>query len=532
MPFAIIFLSGGAILALELLASRIMTPYFGVSLYIWTGILSITLVSLALGYWWGGRLADGKPEDQSGRLGFLFALMPALAGIAIVLACAIYPHVFQPLARWSLVGGAFIACLIFLFLPLVTSSAMNPLLVALLLGRRSNQGGDGGAGRVFFISTLGSVAGVIITAFALIPNISNFTGTLLVAATLGCLSLILAWQPSFTMHGRKLVTIAGSIALITSGILIWQADAYTGREGPIAYSGAEWRVEATHSSLFGTVKILRTSGDADGRFLRMYFHDGLIQNTVDSYHRSISFYTYALEALARAYRPEATQALMLGLGAGIVPGRLARSGIKVDVVEIDPVSVEVAQRHFGFDTKSVNVQLSDARTFVDQCTPRYDVALVDLFNGDGTPDYLITRDFFRSLRQCLKPGGIAVFNTFANLENPSAYRHLLATLKSELPEILLFQPDWPGNTHINSFLVAAAQPLTEPARVTLSDVPAAHGSDLWDMLARPRIVTAEHTTSGRIIRDSWNAAAMDIAADQSAFRRSVIDKASPALLVN
>ena len=46
---AIIFVSGGAILALELLASRIMTPYFGVSLYIWTGILSITLISLALG---------------------------------------------------------------------------------------------------------------------------------------------------------------------------------------------------------------------------------------------------------------------------------------------------------------------------------------------------------------------------------------------------------------------------------------------------------------------------------------------------
>ena len=532
MPFAIIFLSGGAILALELLASRIMTPYFGVSLYIWTGILSITLISLALGYWWGGRLAAGRSDDHSGRLGLLFALMPALAGLAIVLACAIYPHVFQPLARWSLVGGAFIACLIFLFLPLVTSSAMNPLLVALLLDGRSSQGGDGGAGRVFFVSTLGSVAGVIVTAFALIPNISNFSATLLVAAVLGILSLALSFRMSFRMQRRGLVRIAGGITLAVSALLIWQADEYTGREDKIAYSGAEWRVEATRSSLFGTVKILRTAGDADGRFLRMYFHDGLIQNTVDSQYRSISFYTYALEALTRSYAPSARQALMLGLGAGIVPGRLARSGIQMDVVEIDPVSVDVAQRFFGFDNKSVNVYLSDARTFVDQCTPRYDVALVDLFNGDGTPDYLITRDFFRSLRQCLKPGGIAVFNTFANLENPAAYRHLLATLKSELPEILLFQPDWPGNTHINSFLVASAAPLPEPKRVTLSDVPAAHGADLWDMLAKPRTITAEQIASGKIIRDAWNAAAMDIAADQSAFRQSVIDKAPPALLVN
>ncbi|MGH8699710.1 MAG: fused MFS/spermidine synthase, partial [Burkholderiales bacterium] len=60
MLYAILFLSGAAVLALELLASRIMTPYFGVSLYIWTGILSITLVALALGYWAGGRLATGR----------------------------------------------------------------------------------------------------------------------------------------------------------------------------------------------------------------------------------------------------------------------------------------------------------------------------------------------------------------------------------------------------------------------------------------------------------------------------------------
>ena len=86
---AIIFVTGGATLALELLASRILTPYFGVSLYIWSGILSITLVSLALGYWMGGKLAGGKKNSaQPDRLAFLFALMPAIAALAIVAACA------------------------------------------------------------------------------------------------------------------------------------------------------------------------------------------------------------------------------------------------------------------------------------------------------------------------------------------------------------------------------------------------------------------------------------------------------------
>src|SRR6185369_9351601 len=97
----IIFVTGGAILALELLASRIMTPYFGVSLYIWSGILSITLVSLALGYWAGGKLAGGRHTHAppSEKLGFLFALMPALAALAIVIACLAYPYLFYQLAR-------------------------------------------------------------------------------------------------------------------------------------------------------------------------------------------------------------------------------------------------------------------------------------------------------------------------------------------------------------------------------------------------------------------------------------------------
>src|SRR5688572_27449452 len=92
----ILFVSGAAILALELLASRILTPYFGVSLYIWTGILSITLVALALGYWAGGRFAArGGRGAQPGRLVHCYALMPAAAALALVASCLVYPYLFR-----------------------------------------------------------------------------------------------------------------------------------------------------------------------------------------------------------------------------------------------------------------------------------------------------------------------------------------------------------------------------------------------------------------------------------------------------
>lgn len=533
MLYTVIFISGGAILALELLASRIMTPYFGVSLYIWTGILSITLVSLALGYWAGGRFAASVKAASLERLTQIYALMPAVAALAIVGACLAYPYLFSPLAGWSLVLGAFAACLILLFPPLVATSAMNPLLVAIALHRTDRRVGDAGAGKVFFISTMGSVAGVLVTAFGMTPYFSNFVAALGVALTLATLSLAMAMAPSVRVAARSVVAGTGAAAAAASVLLLWQADAYTGRLQPVAYAGRTWQVEASFGSLFGTVKILKSKPDgADGQFLRIYFQDGLTQNTVDSNGRSMSFYTYALEALAYAYRPEMRSALVLGLGAGIVPMQLARRGVGVEVVEIDPASLRVARDFFGFDAGRARVHHADARAFVRRCSHQFDVVVVDLFHGDGTPDYLVTREFFRDLKNCLAEGGVAVFNTFADLERPTSYAHFLATLHAELPAITLYRPDWSRAVHLNSFVVAGAHSLPAPARVTLDYVPSRHGDSLWGMLANPRPLDDGAMAGGSVVTDALNTAAHDFAMTQLGYRRTVVEALPPALLLN
>jgi len=532
MLYTVIFISGGAILALELLASRIMTPYFGVSLYIWTGILSITLVSLALGYWAGGRFAGVQNGRALEALTQRYALMPAVAALAIVAAALAYPHLFSPLAGWSLILGAFAAGVILLFLPLVATSAMNPLLVAITLHTTQRRAGDAGAGRVFFVSTIGSVAGVLATAFLMTPYLSNFAATLVIALLLALLSLALAVTRSIRLKGRARVAGTALAAVAASLLLLWQADAYTGRLKPAAYAGTIWQVEASVGSLFGTVKVLRSRPETEGgEFLRIYFQDGLTQNTVDSNGRSVSFYTYALEALARAYRPGISDALVLGLGAGMVPMQLARSGVAVDVVEINPASLQIAQRYFGFDPARVRVRQADARTFVRACPQRYDAVIVDLFHGDGTPDYLVTREFFRDLKGCLAEDGVAVFNTFADLNRPAAYADLLATLNAELPGIALYRPDW-GAMQVNSFLVAAPRALPRPVKVTLDYVPARHADTLWNMLADARPVDEKAMAGGRIMTDALNAAAYDFAGMQLAYRRSVVKALPPALLLN
>ena len=532
---AIVFVTGGAILALELLASRIMTPYFGVSLYIWSGILSITLVSLALGYWAGGKLAGGKQNSAPPpeKLVFLFALMPALAALAIVVACLAYPYLFYQLARLDLVLGAFAACLVLLFVPLLATSAMNPLLVAILLRQSAARGelADAGAGRVFFVSTIGSVAGVLLTAFGLIPYFSNFASALVVAVILAALPLILLCGTPVKVAKRKPIVVTAAIALAAALGLLAGADAYTGRMWPASYAGTTWQREATYRSLFGTIKVLKSAPLESGGFMRIYFQDGLIQNLVDSDNQSMSLYTYALEALALSYRPELRSALALGIGAGMVPMRLARRGVEVTAVDIDPASLRAATEVFGLDPAKVRMHEADARTFLRSCNGGYPVVIVDLFQGDGMPDYLVTRDFFHDLKRCLGRDGIAVFNTFADLDNPLAYAHFLTTLRAELPFIVLYRPDY-GSRHINSFVVASSKALPSPVGADLSQVPLRHFDTLSAMLREPLSLDQQLLEHGRIITDARNPVAEDLAQSQIVYRRNAVESLPAAFLVN
>jgi spermidine synthase len=532
--YAIIFVTGGATLALELLASRVMTPYFGVSLYIWTGILSITLVALALGYWAGGRaaaiLAAG---NRSERLHSMFLLMPALGALSLIGACLMYPHVFPLLAAADLVAGSFVACVILLGVPLVVTSAMNPLLIAIRMRQTATRAhADGGAGRVFFVSTVGSVAGVVTTAFGLIPRFSNFVSLLIVALCLSLLPLLALpglWQ---RRAGRRGLLATTAAAIVAAAALLWEADAYLGRMWPVRYSGLDWTIEARESSLFGTVKILRSSPiDERGRFIRVYFQDGLMQNRMLSDGESYSFYTYALEALALTYRPDMRTALVLGLGAGVVPSHLSARGIDVKAVDIDPVSFEISRRFFGLDRTGVKAIEEDARTFMRSCNGGYDVVVVDLFNGDGTPDYLITRNFFADLRACLAPRGVVVFNTFADLDLPVAYAHFLATLRAEFPYVILYRENEPGARHLNSYVVASVA-VPSPIPAELPNVPSRYSEQLAILLRSPRQLDPGLLAGGLVITDARSGGAVDLARAQMGYRRSVARELPPAFLLN
>lgn len=430
----LIFITGAVTLSLEVLASRIMTPFFGVSLYIWSGILSITLVFLAIGYRIGGYIS-ANVSHQSVEYGFL--AIPIASALGIVLSAIVYPIVFPLLSHTNLIAGSFVGATLILALPLIALSAMNPLLIG--LQREQTKTGDAGAGRVFFISTMGSVAGVLFTAFLFIPNVTNFRAILILGFAVSVITIILVIvSRNLIPKQKRLLLAAGlTVAIFCSAVFAGKGS-YLKLVSSAFANQSTFKIQAEYTSMFGNIKVAEVvRKDGRGSIEKYFIQDGLVQNRTNIDNTSISMYTYVLESLVHAYAPKAQDVVVLGLGAGIVPRHFKADGKKVAVVEINSAALKAATDNFGFDESGIRIYLEDARTFVRKCNRAFDAAIVDLFLGDNIPDYLMTKEFFGDLRNCIRSNGAMVMNAFFDDKDDEPNRRLLATIASSFSKLYL-----------------------------------------------------------------------------------------------
>lgn len=520
----LIFLTGAVVLALEVLSSRIMTPYFGVSLYIWAGILSITLTFLAVGYCLGGYAT--RRFDRSAHA-MIFLALPVASASAIIVACALYPLCFPALAQFDLIIGSFIASAVLLAFPLIALSAMNPLLIA--LRGSETRPGDGGAGQVFFVSTVGSVAGVVATAFVIIPNLTNFRALLWLAMAL-CIIVALASLKAYALPLRHKIRLAAAAAIVAavSGIFVFGQARYLDLLTKSDDPDIQLAILGEYTSVFGNVKAVDFSSKSD-RFppIKLLLQDGAIQNRTSRDNQSLSMYTYVLERLTRAFAPDAETALVLGLGAGIVPLDLVRRGLEVSIVDINRDVVTAAQEHFNFDHAKFSFYLEDARIFVRNCEASFDVVIVDLFLGDGAPDYLMTKEFFGDLRHCIRPCGIVVLNAFFDFENEEPNKRLLATIDAAFGRVFAFQA-----TDINFFVVGTTSPPQQDVTFSLKVVPAALLNSVRKSLEAGKVINREMLRGYEPFTDRHNVYASLIANARMKHRKDIVANLQPRILLN
>jgi hypothetical protein len=154
--------SGYFVMALELLGGRALGPYFGTGIHVWGAIITLFMLSLSIGYLIGGALSAGEPTVRKLAALLLAATLTALPAVlaATPILDAVFDHVPDP--RY----GALVASLALYFVPITVSGAVSPYAIRLLVDTLGTSGRV--AGKVFFVSTLGSTLGTLLTSFYLV----------------------------------------------------------------------------------------------------------------------------------------------------------------------------------------------------------------------------------------------------------------------------------------------------------------------------------------------------------------------------
>jgi spermidine synthase len=384
--------TGAAVMVVEILGAKMLSPFVGMSHFVWTAQIAVTLVALATGYYAGGRLAD-----RSQNLGWLYWAILAAAGYLTLTVV-----ICKPMAYWcldfNLALGALLASAILFFVPLALLAMTGPFLVRVLTSSVSGVGGN--VGRLTSLSTVGSFAGTMLIGYLMLPLLPNSVTMYLTA-----MALLLVCVGYFGFFARRRVgpLLAVLVLGATTGSLLRCGQAHEYRE----------LVELFRSnSDFGQLQVL---GQRDGSSL-YYLNDNLYQDGFDlDRKQSVFAFTYMLAGLARAYTTNISDVLCIGMGIGVVPMDFARQGAQVDVVEINPAVVPVATNYFGLDPKMLHITIDDGRHFLNRCTKQYDVVVLDAFLGDSSPSHLMTKEAFAAMRRVLRPGGTLVINAFADL---------------------------------------------------------------------------------------------------------------------
>ena len=410
-----VFVTGASVLMLEILGTRIIGPHYGVSLYVWSALISVTLGFLAIGYHSGGKLADKKPSFTSLNW-ILFT-----AGITVLVLYFISLPVIKLCQTMGLRLGSLVSSII-LFGPSITLLGMViPLSVKLTTSEIDTLGSS--AGRIYAVSTLGSVAGTLAVGFLLVPNLSLrqifFLVALLLFLVSGAGHLL---QKHFAASFLNVLLIA----MCLLGFFTKENVTETSTPGLIHHT----------QSTYGTLEVLESANE------RLLVIDGVVHTAIPKAEDIVSKKGYALTQkyyleLLPYYNPHGTNALLIGLGGGLIQNILCGYGINVQSVEIDSEVVHIARKFFGFEGE---VWIGDGRYYIQNAKEKYDFVILDAYASDTIPFHMLTKEMFKSIRDILEERGILAIN-YVGFPQKTITKSLYRTLKTIFPHIHVYRSE-------------------------------------------------------------------------------------------
>lgn len=425
----IVFCAGFASLGVELAASRLLAPFFGTSLLIWANLIGVILIYLSIGYWVGGRWADRDPRPRTLFLilagaGLTVGILPFIAAPLLLLAI---PALAQFNAELGLVS--FLGVLVLFAIPVTLLGCVPPF--ALRLAARSVQSVGATGGGLYALSTIGSILGVYLTVFWLIPNVGTRLTFLLLSAVLLLAAALGLWRA----RERLLVLPILAVMLLVSGIHILNQGSAIKPLANVIYET---------ESAYNFIQVLDENGV---RLLTV--NEGQAYQSV-YYPNTIRLGGYWDLFLVTPFLTS-TQAprslLVVGLAGGTVARQFSQvyPQIQMDGIEIDPDIVRVGREWFGMNEPNLNVMIGDGRAALLSSAAKYDVIVVDAYRQPYIPFQLATVEYYRELATHLTPRGVIAINAARTPTDDRLVRAISATVKQVLPTVLLLE--YPNDTN-------------------------------------------------------------------------------------
>jgi spermidine synthase len=431
----LVFVVGMGSLGAEIAAVRLLSPYFGASTVVWANTIGVVLVALSIGYWLGGRWADRNPTMRG-----LCRLALAAAGLL-----ALVPFAADPLldlavdALDDISAGAFfgslVAVLVLVAVPVLLLGAVSPWALRLALDGVEQAGQV--AGRLYAVSTAGSLFGTLASALLLIPLVGTRRTFLLFALAI---ALVAVWG---LRPVRRYAAAPAAIALL---LAIPVGTLKASDDGRVIYE-AETQYQYA-----------RVVEDDSGK-RRLELNEGQAMHSVyEPYTVLTGDYWDGQLVLPFAVRDDPPGSIaILGNAAGTASRAYEKyfPKTRIDGVEIDSELSEIGRRYFDMNNPRLRLHDEDARPFLRRTGDRYDVIVVDAYRQPYIPFYLATREFFELCRDRLAAGGTVIVNVGHPEDQDELEKVLSATMGDVFANVMRDPIE-----DTNTLLVASEAPIS------------------------------------------------------------------------
>ena len=423
-----VFVCGAVVMIYELIGSRILGPYFGNSIFVWTSLIGVILGSLSLGYYLGGKLADKKPTVDS--LALIIFLAAVFIGVTTLIKDML---LFWLQSNFADIKINSILSSVILFFPTSFLLGMvSPYSAKLKIDDLTRSGST--VGNLYALSTAGSILGTFISGFYLIPKFGTNKLLIILTITLIVISLSLSIKKKFKIKIAALIITALIWGTINQIEIINKKNNFIDTD--TAYNRI-WIYDQTNNVTHQTTRTLAINKDHNSAmFLNS---DELAFEYTKYYH------------LARYFKPDFQNTLMLGGGGFSFPKNFLLKYPKatMDVVEIDPIVTELAKKYFNLkENPRLNIYVQDGRVFLNKNQKKYDVVFGDAFSSHySLPYQLTTKEAVQKTYDALSDNGVVILNTISAIDGEKGefLRAELATYKSIFPQAYIFPVNNPDN---------------------------------------------------------------------------------------